>query len=474
VETDLYSKKYQLLAVSALAAFISTLDASIVNVSLPTIARHFSVSVDDVAWVILAYSLTITATLLLAGRTAVKYGYRMAYFVGFSVFTTGSFLCALSGSATELIIFRILQGIGATYLMASGPALITRAFPANERGKGMGILGTVVAVGLMSGPPLGGFLVSAAGWEYIFVINIPVGLFGVVYSWRLLKILRPDDPKTTVDYIGGIYQGLALVLLLAYFNRMNSTEWPQWAITAMPIAAVVLAVAFILRERRAESPLVGLLIFGFRDFTLAISAMVVAFIALSSAMVLLPFYLEEMLGLDPSRVGLILVVIPLCTLVFAPIAGRISDSIGVKLLTTLGFSIFAAGMFWMSTLTAASTRSDVIIRLLVTGTGLGIFQAPNSSALMSSITRKRVGIASGLLGVGRNLGLAGGVAVSTAIFAYRKSVNLESLGETRAFMHAFTWVIVAFGFLAILGIILCLMRSNRPAEKLTETAQNRA
>ncbi len=461
IENRIFAKKYRFLLVSALAAFIATLDASIVNVSLPTLAREFSVPVDIVAWVILAYTLTITATLLLVGRLAVKKGYRLIYIIGFGTFTVGSFLCAISGSIWQLIGSRVLQGLGASFLMASGPALVARSFPAGERGKGMGIVGTAVAIGFMSGPPLGGYLVSTVGWHSIFLINIPVGIFGIIYAGNLLKLLTPDNPETKIDFLGGLFQAVAVVFLLFFLNRLNNPEWPDEIIYGILTVSLLAVFAFIWRETHTDHPLLGLSIFGHRQFTLAISAMMIVFICNSSTLVLIPFFLEDVLHLIPKEVGIVLVTIPICTLIVAPVAGRISDAIGYRLLTTLGLSILVAGIFWISTLDQNADRFDVVKRLIIVGIGMGMFHSPNSSAMMSAVPKNVIGIASGLLAVCRNMGIAGGVAVSTAIFAYRKNLYIPTSGETEAFVDSFAWVVTAFGFVAIAAVIISALRKNR-------------
>jgi len=463
LEDTIYQKKYQFLLVSALSAFLGTLDASIVNVSLPTLSRDFSVSIDLVAWVVLAYALAVTSTLLLVGRLAAKKGYRFVYMVGFLLFTLGSSSCALSNTIWHLIGSRVVQGVGASFLMASGPALITRAFPATERGKSLGLLGTVVGVGLMSGPPLGGFLITAASWHWIFIINVPVGIFGFFYVSKLLRLLEPEHPETQVNYLNGFLQAAGVVLLLLFLNRLNSPGWSHTTLYSLLIAAIVAAAAFFWREFHTEHPLIGLSIFRHREFTIAIAVMVISFTCTSSWLVLIPFYLEEILGLLPSQVGLVLMTIPVCTAVVAPLSGRISDAIGYRFLTTFGLAIVVGGMIWMSQLDQNSSRFEVVIRLIVIGVGAGMFQAPNSSAMMSGVPKNKLGIASGLLGLGRNVAITGGVAVSTAVFSYRKTLLMATSTPADAFVQSFAWVVIAFVFLEIGAVILSAIRANRPA-----------
>lgn len=453
--------KYRLLLVTALSAFIGTLDASIVNVSLPTLARSFGVPIDYVAWVVLAYSLTIASTLLFVGRIAIKKGFRFTYLAGFGLFTIGSCLCGFSATIWQLIIFRIIHGIGASFLMAAGPALVTRAFPVEERGKSMGILSTVVGLGLMSGPPIGGLIVSTLGWKWIFFINIPIGIIGYLYSMKTLKGLRPDKPDSKLDFGGAVLQALGIIFILLTLNRINDSEWTIIILLITGIFGIGLISIFILRELRIESPLVGLTIFRYMQFSLAISSMMVSFICIAAWMVLIPFYLEDVLRYSPREVGFILVTVPLVMTFVAPLAGRISDAIGYRVLTTLGLCVSTAGFYWLSTLDQNSARFDIIARLIVIGIGGGLFQAPNSSAMMSAIPKKITAIASSLLAVARTLGLAFGVAISTAIFTYRVRDQLDMTDKTTAYEQSFSWVVLLFSIVSILSIIISVLRKNR-------------
>ncbi len=463
-DSQIHKHKYRFLLVSCLSAFMGTLDGSIVNVSLPTLTRTFGVPIDAVAWIVLAYSLSISATLLMVGRIAVRKGFRYTYMMGFGLFAIGSLLCGLSESFWQLIASRVVHGIGASFMMAAGPALITRAFRPDERGKGMGIMGTIVGIGLMSGPPLGGLIVSTIGWQWIFLLNIPVSVFGYIYASKILKAMKPEAPDSKLNYGSGFMQAITVIFVLMFFNRVNSPDWNQWALYGMLAVGLIMLGLFLRRETTNDHPLIGLKIFKYREFTIAISTMLVSFMCTAAGMVLIPFYLEGLLKLQPHEVGVVLITIPIVMIVVAPLAGRISDRIGYRLLTTLGLAIMSAGIFWTSTLDQYSTRTDLVLRLIVMGIGSGMFQVPNSSVMMAAVPRTLTPIASGLLAVARTLGLAGGVAVATAMFVYRKNIYDRTLGADDAFVGAFSWVVVVFGIVNMVAMVISVFRRNRLPE----------
>lgn len=447
--------------VSALSAFMGTLDGSIVNVSLPTLARTFDVPIDAIAWIVLAYSLSISATLLMVGRLAVRRGFRFTYMMGFGLFGIGSSLCGFSEFFWQVVAARVIQGVGASFMMAAGPALITRSFPPDERGKGMGVMGTVVGIGLMSGPPLGGLIVSTIGWEWIFFLNIPVSIFGYMYAARLLKAMPAEAPESRLNYANWFLQAVTVIFLLLLLNRVNSPDWSGMALAILLVVGLTALSTFLWRELKKDHPLIGLGIFKHSQFTLAISTMLISFMCTAAGMVLIPFYLEEILHLDPTHVGLVLVTIPIVTIIVAPTSGRISDKIGYRLLTTLGLAIMSVGIFWTSTLDQFSTRTDVVLRLIVLGVGAGMYQTPNSTVMMAAVPKKLTPIASGLLAVSRTLGMAGGVAIATAVFSYQRSIYAATMDEAASFVAAFSWVVVAFGLFNLVSMTISVFRKNR-------------
>ena len=426
-------------AAVALGTFMATLDSSIVNVALPTLATTFHASVTQIEWVSLAYILTISGLLLPFGRLGDAIGRRRIFLGGLALFTLGSAACAFAVSTATLVAARVLQGVGASMISANSTAIITAAFPAERRGRALGMVGAVVGLGLTIGPPLGGVLLAWLGWSSIFLVNLPIGVFGFLYARAEL----PHDPAGPAkvhagfDTVGAVSSVAFLVLLTLVLSRGPSWGFASPAALACAGGAVVALLVFLLAERRGVEPLVDLAFFRDAAVRVPFLALLASFVALFAAVFLVPFYLERIGGLTPDRVGRVLVVIPLLLLTVSPVSGALSDRLGHKRLalvglvgTTLGLALLAyllgrAGDRALPTMT-------VVCGLFVVGLGQGFFQPPNSSAAMSAVPPARLGLASGLLATMRNLGMLFGIGLAAAIYEGREHVYARAHGPAMA------------------------------------------
>jgi predicted MFS family arabinose efflux permease len=343
----------------ALGTFMSTLDSSIVNVALPTLQHDFAATVTEMGWVALAYPATLTLLLLPFGRLGDAIGRRRVYLGGLALFVAGSALCALAEAAWPLIGARIVQGVGASMIAANAAAIVTAAFPAAMRGRALGSIGAVVGLGLTVGPPVGGILLAAFGWPSIFLVNLPVGALTLLMGLRLLpRDARLPDP-----------------------------------------AADPLFDARLLR-----APV----------FVAAIVALFASFVALFAVVFLAPFYLQNVAGLTPDKVGQVLVVAPVLLFAVAPLA-------------LAGLGLMTAGLLLLAwRLGAATTRpagvGEMIAGLFVLGLGQGVFQPPNSSAAMGSVPPARLGLAGGMIATTRNFGMLVGMALAATTYDSREAV----------------------------------------------------
>jgi EmrB/QacA subfamily drug resistance transporter len=438
---------------------MSTLDASIVNISLPTIIQSLSTHLTAVAWVVMAYLIIITGCLLLMGRLSDLFGQRRIYLFGFLTFTLGSALCGFSPSIYFLIGSRILQGLGASALMAIGPAIITTAFPEEDRGQALGIIGSVVSAGFLTGPILGGVLVEHLGWRSIFFINLPIGAIGIYLSSKVLERTAPIG-KARVDFWGAFLLFLFVTSLIFSLNRMGRGSDPllwAWLFLIMMICSSL----FILVELRSPSPLVDLSFFRRRLFTSSLGAGFFSFWMNGAHNFVIPFFLQNILEYSPSKVGILIFPVSLTVMVMAPLGGRISDRIGVRIPATTGLVLTSLAVFSFTFLQTGAKDFEILWRQILLGIGIGLFNPANNSAIIGSLPRENVGLASSLLALARNLGLVIGVAFAEMVIAFKLPGNLSEGGKGIPSLEGIQDV---WKFLLILGlasVLLSWIRESR-------------
>jgi EmrB/QacA subfamily drug resistance transporter len=433
---------------------MATLDSSIVNVALPSILADFQVSLALVEWVPNAYLLAITGLLLAFGRLADIHGQRRVFLAGLAVFTVGSGLCAASGTALQLIAARVVQGTGAAMVMACSAAIVTAVFPPEQRGRGLGLVGTTVALGLTSGPALGGLLLGLSGWRSLFLLNLPVGVLGMALTVRFLPPLRFGREHQAFDFLGAILLTLGCTALLLALNR--GPEWGAAAALTVAAAGAAGLAAFALREAKVREPLLELRLFRNRGFAAATAAAVLSYLAGFVAVLLTPFYLTHVRELGPRDMGLTLTVAPLVMTLVAPWAGAVSDRVGYGRLTAWGLAVRAASLLALLLLGPATAFGWVLAALALLGAGSGLFNPPNTSAIMGSVPQERLGIAGGVAAVARNLGMVLGISLGGATFSafYAKAGGGDLDAHTPALDAAFL-----AGWRAAMGVglLACLL-----------------
>lgn len=412
-----YSRKWWALAAVGSGVLLSTIDGSIVNISLNTFVEVFNSNLSVVEWVVLGYLLTLTCLLLLMGRLGDMFGKRRMYAAGFVLFTLASVLCGLSWNIGALIGFRVLQAVGAAMIQAVGPALLVTAFPPNQRGTALGAIGSFVAAGILIGPALGGLLLRYVGWQSIFYVNIPVGIAG---TWLTLRSIAADPPAKggQVFDVGG-----ALLLLASLFGLLLAlTEGPNWGwddarVLGLLALFVVAGGLFVAWELRFAQPMINLRMFRSAAFSLNLLAGLVLFLGLSFNLLLTPLFLQLVYRFDLQTTGLALMALPLTLSLASPLSGRLSDRIGPRALTIAGLIGVAAGLLGVSFTQESTPLWQMIFWLLVMGAGVGLFQSPNNSTVLGNAPPEALGVASGLLAVVRTLGQTAGIAVAGAIWA---------------------------------------------------------
>ena len=406
---------------------MGTLDTSIVNISFPKLAKVFETELSVVIWVTVAYLLVGTGLMLILGRIGDVFGRKKVYILGFVLFTIGLILCSLSQSILQLILSRIIQGVGAAVIVALSSAIVTAAFPDQERGKALGILGSVISAGILIGPVLGGFLLDILDWRSIFYTRVPVGIIGLVIAWILLKEQKASDISLKFDLWGAATLFGSLSFLLLFFNLGVRLGFVTPPVLILAGSAVILLVLFIAQERRTEQPLVDLNLFRNHLFAGGNISLGIMTLTVSALILLMPFYLIDGIGYSALETGLFLAAASVITLVIAPLSGWLSDKVGSRLLCTVGMTLICLSLFLFSGLSNESSSASILLSLVVFGIGTGVFTSPNSSSIMGAVPNDRLGTASALMYTIRQIGMSTGIAVAGAIFTSRQFFHAAQL-----------------------------------------------
>jgi EmrB/QacA subfamily drug resistance transporter len=408
--------KWKVAAVVSGSFLFSAMDLNSALVALPTIAGDYAVDLPTVQWVVLISFLSMNALLLPLGRLSDLAGRKRLFVIGLLVTGIGGIFSFLAPGLGWLYAARAVQGAGAAALQAVGPPLLIAAFPANERGKAMGVNVTMVSTGLMLGPVLGGLIAGSIGWRFIFLLPVPVMILGAYFGARVLR----ETPKTEGE--GFDFPGTALLIgwMLPLFYMLNRGSKLGWGSPTILVLAGVVAVAFagfVMSQLRSKHPVVALSVFRNRSFTTAVVVATMNFLAFGATVLLVPFMLQNQLGLGVAKVGLVMAVIPLSSLALASSGGILSDRFGARVMTTIGLLLRAGGLLALGFMAAGATIGGLIAPMIAVGVGQALFQPPNASALLSALPRRHGGVAGGFLALSRTFGMGMGQVVWGAVFA---------------------------------------------------------
>jgi EmrB/QacA subfamily drug resistance transporter len=426
-------RKWWTLIAVCVAIFMLLLDITVVNVALPDIQRSLHSSFSDLQWVVNAYALTLAAFLLTAGSVADLIGRKRVFVAGLFVFTIASAVCGLSTSPLMLNLARAVQGTGGAMMFATSLALIAEAFHGKERGTAFGAFGAVTGAAVAVGPVLGGVITSGIGWKWIFFVNVPIGAVAVVVT--LMKVADSRDPNATgVDWAGLVTFSASLFLLVFALVQGNEKGWGSTQILAYLIAAAVLLVAFVLVEHMQSRPMLDLALFRRPAFA---GASIVAFSISASyfAMFLyLTLYIQDVLNYSPLQAGLRFLPVTFLSFMVAPVAGKLSVRVPVRLLLGTGLLLAGVGLLAMTSVSAGSSWTVLIPGFVLGGAGIGLINPPLASTAIGVVPHERSGMASGINSTFRQMGIATGIAGLGAVFQH--SVTKGTTAALTASGHA--------------------------------------
>jgi EmrB/QacA subfamily drug resistance transporter len=470
LQSDPQGYKWRALATVALGTLMGTMDASIANISFPVLTRVFQADLTAVMWVALVYILVCTSLMLVLGKISDLIGRKKIYAGGMAIFTLGLIACSMAQGIGQLILFRILQAVGAAMSVACGPAIVTEAFPPEERGRGLGLLGVAVSLGFILGPTLGGFLLEWLSWRSIFYIRAPVALITLFMILFLLKKDHARPGRIRLDFKGAITSSVGMFCLVLGMSQISKFGFASLQVSFLIALGLLSLLFFMLIERRVEEPLVDLSLFKNRVFSSATWSLFLTFVAVPGYILIMPFYLMHGVGLTASAAGFLMAVNAMTTIVVGPISGSLSDRFGPVRFSTIGAAATAAAFYLMRGFDLETQITTIVPILILLGVGVGCFQPSNNSIIMGAVTREHLGTASALIATQRQIGLSLGMALAGSLFTARKAVyHAELLGQglksdyvTRLSIPlAFQDVLLFSVFICFSVVVLCLFSGER-------------
>ncbi|MCP4576999.1 MAG: MFS transporter [Deltaproteobacteria bacterium] len=466
--------KWKALLTVAMGTMTATMDASITTIAFPELTRVFQTDLATVMWIAVAYILVSSSLMLIFGKISDFIGRTRIYTVGMAVFTLGMAACALSQNVEQIIIFRIIQALGAAMSISCGTAIVTEAFPATETGKGLGMLSMSVSAGFILGPIIGGFLLDWLDWRSLFYMRTPIGICTFLMAMALLKKDEGRSGKIKLDIIGTLTSSAGLFCLIFGMAHIKSHGLMAPVVLLFVGSGFVILFLFILVERRATDPIIDLALFKNRTFSYAMGGLLLFFLAVPPYILIMPFYLMEGINLSPLESGMLLAVVSMVTMITSPISGAFSDRFGPVWPSVFGAAATAAAFFFMLGFDLQTEIPTIILILILLGLGVGAFQPPNNSTIMGAVERKRLGSASALIATERQVGISLGMALAGAIFSTRQSMyqdilHIEGWNAAQAIRRsippAYQDVLLISVFLALGAMGFALLSAGKKTKK---------
>ncbi len=442
--------KWIVCFVVILGNFLGMLDSTTVQLALYEISKGLGISLSQVQWVIIAYMLVLTVLLPFWGKIGDLFPKNKIYSSGFLIFSAGGFLSCLSNNFVLLIIFRSLEALGASIMLANGPAIISTMFRGENRGKALGINGSLVAVGGMLGPALGGIMIHYFGWNAIFLPSSIIALIGAILSYKLIPSYMTKQ-SFKFDYKGFIYFTIALCALLLAISEGHSWGWKSLKILSLGILTLIFGGLFYFRDKKINYPMINFKMFKIKSFSFGNIAVMTSYMTMFTNAILLPFFLQEMLKFNAFYTGLLILPYSVASSIVAPFAGSYAGKHGSKLLTRIGPVVYIVSLLIFTTFNMNTKPIEVVLTSILMGIGNGLFQSPSNTAIMTSVASQEVGIASGILSLARNMGNILGVAITITLFESFRNI-FSSYGYQTAFFKAYHFTM----YFGILFGIICL------------------
>ncbi len=438
--------KWTMFIITAVGNFIAMLDSSTVNLALYPMSVDLHVTMSQIQWVMILYMLILTVLLPFFGKLGDIFPKNKLYTIGFGLFALGAFLSVISSNFKMLLLFRSLEAVGASVMLSNAQAIIASIFKKERRGKALGLNGCIVAIGGMSGPALGGVLLNYFGWRSVFLPSCFVGIIGAYLAFRLLpRTVKTDLKNFKFDYWGFIYFSISLFALLLAISEGYSWGFNSVRVISLGLITLVFGALFYFRDHKINYPLINFSMFKIKPFTFGNLAVMTSYMAMFTNSILLPFFLQELLKYSPLITGLLILPYSVTLSVVAPISGRLSGKYGSRYLTLAGPLVYCIALLMFTLYDKNVAAWQIVFASGVLGIGNGLFQSPSNNAIMTSVKKEELGIASGILALSRNMGNILGVAVTIMLFeTFRTLFVNHGLVYESAFLTAYR-VTMCFG-----------------------------
>lgn len=421
-------KKYAILFAVCLGTVLSAYVSSCVNIALPNIMAALNFNMDSIVWVSLSYMLPYGSTLPMTGKLGDQFGAKTVYILGMILFTVASLLCGIATSSAAMIIFRIIQGVGAGMLLPNAMAIVAETFDAHERGQALGLWSAMAAAGSAMGPTVGGYLIENFDWRSIFFSVGPICVLSIVFAIIVIPTSKRNS-AAIVDYLGAFFLISSISSLLVALNQGQKEGWDSLYIISLFYTTFASFILFLVVELRVQKPMIDMRLFRNINFAVANVVGFMSFVAFYGGNFLLPFFLKSILDYSSTTAGLMLLPMTATMVVFSPLGGRLADRFGSRLPAFTGIMLIACSLYLLDTISADYSTRDFFIRLSLFGMGLGLTMSPLTNCVVSSLPKDKIGVGSGIFNLAKIIGGSIGVVLSETLLTRREIYHTEVLKE---------------------------------------------
>ena len=467
-----------ILLTIAVGTFVSVLDQTGVSLALPQMASEFGATIPFVQWVALGYILITGSLLLPAGRISDMVGRKVVYIAGFCVFVAGATAAAMAPNLITVVLFRMLQGAGSAMIQANGMAILTTTFPSEQRGRVIGAFMTMVGLGAIMGPIVSGFVVDQFGWRGVFFASVPLGGLSLLAATLILTREAPSITSakrliTGFDWLGALMSATGLATFLVVMTNAYQVGWLSPAVIIALATSFALLIGFVFWERRTAQPMLDMELFRHRVFALGTSASFFGFLAGTAVFSMMPFYLQDVLGLSARAAGLYIAPAALGFALSGLVAGQMADRIGPRRVEFVGLGLLGLSLFFLGRLTVDTDAAIVAVAMAMQGMGMGVFYTPNTASVLSVVEQRKYGVATAFLNMTRNTANVTGVGLTTSIVTMAMAargfepsldaVSSGAAGVEAAFTLGLRLAFMLLGAFILVSIALIAFKPSAPA-----------